>query len=106
MGIQFAMDDFGTGYSSLTYLKRLPIAQLKIDQSFVHDITVDKNDEAIVKAIIVIARTLQIDVVAEGVETDNQLAFLLNFGCHLFQGYLFSKPVPIAEFSQLLEKHA
>ena len=106
MGIQFAMDDFGTGYSSLTYLKRLPIAQLKIDQSFVHDITVDKNDEAIVKAIIVIARTLQIDVVAEGVETDNQLAFLLNFGCHLFQGYLFSKPVPIAEFSQLLEKQA
>jgi diguanylate cyclase (GGDEF)-like protein/PAS domain S-box-containing protein len=102
IGIQFSIDDFGTGYSSLQYLKLLPINQLKIDQAFVRDIAIDENDRIIVSTIISMARSLQLDVIAEGVETDVQRRLLVEMGCHRFQGYLFSKPVPSDAFEKLL----
>jgi diguanylate cyclase (GGDEF)-like protein len=101
IGICFAMDDFGTGYSSLAYLTRLPLEQLKIDQSFVRNIPRDKNSCVMVRTIINIANNFGMEVVAEGVETDEQLAFLRQYGCHQFQGYLFGKPVPVQEFERL-----
>jgi diguanylate cyclase (GGDEF)-like protein/PAS domain S-box-containing protein len=102
-GICFSLDDFGTGYSSLQYLKRLPISQLKIDQTFVRDITFDGSDESIVGAIIAMARNLDVEVIAEGVETEEQRQLLLNKGCTRFQGHLFGKPVPLARFEALLK---
>lgn len=94
-GIRFSLDDFGTGYSSLSYLKRLPLSQLKIDRSFVRDLLTDSNDEAIARMILQLAQTLDMDVVAEGVEEAAQLAALRDMGCQQFQGYLFGKPAPL-----------
>jgi EAL domain-containing protein (putative c-di-GMP-specific phosphodiesterase class I) len=105
IGIRFSLDDFGTGYSSLQYLKKLPLSQLKIDRSFVHDIVVDESDLAIVRTIITMAHTLNINVIAEGVETEEQKKLLLENGCKHYQGYLYGKPLPIDQFEVLLGEH-
>ena len=106
MGVSFAMDDFGTGFSSLTHLKRLPVDTLKIDQSFVRDAIHDPNDAEIIRAIVAMARSLKLKVVAEGVEQAQQLQFLQSLDCHVYQGYLHSRPMPLAQFRQLLLRQA
>jgi diguanylate cyclase (GGDEF)-like protein len=104
MGIQIAVDDFGTGYSSLSYLKRLPVTTLKIDRAFVRDLVTDKDDAAIVKAIIAMAHSLQLIVVAEGIEEKEHLSFLQQWDCEMGQGYLFSRPISTENMTELLHQ--
>jgi len=105
-GVRFALDDFGMGYSSLAYLRRLPLDQLKIDQEFVRDISVDASSSAIAQSIISLSKAMGLSVIAEGVETEEQRDFLARLGCHAFQGFLFSGPVPPKEFELLLQRSA
>ncbi|HIV72839.1 MAG TPA: EAL domain-containing protein [Candidatus Aquabacterium excrementipullorum] len=105
-GVGFSLDDFGTGYSSLSYLRRLPLDQLKIDQAFVRDVLGNANDAAIAGTVVSLGQTLNLEVIAEGVETQAQRDFLLSIGCRLFQGYLYSKPVPEAAFGALVVERA
>jgi EAL domain-containing protein (putative c-di-GMP-specific phosphodiesterase class I) len=104
MGVRLSIDDFGTGYSSLSYLKRFPIDALKVDKSFVHDITSDQDDAAITSAIIAMGHSLRLTIIAEGVETEEQLAFLRERECDKVQGYLFGRPMPAGELVELLGK--
>lgn len=102
LGIHFALDDFGTGYSSISYLKRLPVSILKIDQTFVRDITLDKNDRALVETISAMGKMLELDIVAEGVETEEQLDLIRSYGCRFYQGYLCSRPLAPQQFREIL----
>jgi EAL domain-containing protein (putative c-di-GMP-specific phosphodiesterase class I) len=100
IGVSFALDDFGTGFSSLSYLKRLPLDQIKVDQSFVRNITSDNADKVMVMAITGLGMNFELNIIAEGVETEAQFRLLHRFGCETFQGYLFSKPVPVEQFEE------
>ena len=104
MGVHLSIDDFGTGYSSLSYLRHFPIDHLKIDKSFIDDLTNNADDKAIVKAIISLAKSLKLVTIAEGVETREQLDFLRAEGCDVIQGYYFSKPIPANELTRLLRE--
>jgi len=103
LGVKLAIDDFGTGYSFLTYLKRLPIDKIKIDRSFISDIVRNEEDKSIVKAIIALSVSMNINVIAEGIETKSQEKFLLEHGCYIMQGFLYSKPVPVREIENILK---
>ena len=103
-GLSFSLDDFGTGYSSLIYLKRLPLGQLKIDQSFVRDVLVDANDAAIAQAVLSLGQSLGMSVIAEGVETEAQRDHLAKMGCHAYQGYFFGRPMPVQAFNQYMSQ--
>lgn len=102
MGVRVSLDDFGIGHSSLVYLKKLPVTQIKIDQSFVHDVLTDSNDAAIIKMVLAVGKTIHCDIVAEGVEQLEQFELLKKFGCHYFQGFYFSKPLSAANFEKLV----
>ena len=105
-GFKLSIDDFGTGYSSLAYLTRLPLDQLKIDQSFVRNLGVKHTDDVIVQTIIGMARNLELDVIAEGVETTEHFQFLLSHGCQTFQGYLFGRPLALEDFERQVRQAA
>jgi EAL domain-containing protein (putative c-di-GMP-specific phosphodiesterase class I) len=106
IGIRFAVDDFGTGYSSLAYLQRFPLAKLKIDRSFVENLLTSRNDQAIVSAVVGLAQTLDLELVAEGVETEAQRALLTEMGCDHIQGWLVCKALPSEELAQCFESRA
>jgi EAL domain-containing protein (putative c-di-GMP-specific phosphodiesterase class I) len=102
LGVQLSIDDFGTGYSSLAALKTFPVARLKIDKSFINDLPNDENDKAVASAVISLGQKLNLRVIAEGVETDDQVAFLRQNNCDEMQGYHFSKPVPAVDIEKML----
>jgi len=106
LGVGLCLDDFGTGFSSLSYLKRLPVEQLKIDHAFVRDLATDASDAAIVQSIVSMGKNLGLEVIAEGVETEAQLERLVKCGCPAFQGYLFARPLPLDEFERFLRDAA
>lgn len=104
LGVSFSMDDFGTGFSSLSYLKRLPFDQIKIDKTFIRDVSRDINDAAIVETIIAMASHLNLDVIAEGVETEEEFEFLQDRGCSHYQGFYFSTPLQSSSFEQTVRQ--
>jgi EAL domain-containing protein (putative c-di-GMP-specific phosphodiesterase class I) len=106
LGIGIALDDFGTGYSSLAYLRRLPIQLLKIDRAFVQNVPEDKDDAIIVRSIIAMTKEMELQILAEGIETEAQLQFLTETGCVLGQGYLYSKPIDEVAMRQLMTSAA
>lgn len=105
VGLQLSIDDFGTGYSSLSYLKRFPVDELKIDRTFLIEVPRKKDDCAIVKAIVAMAKSLELSVVAEGVEEEDQLGFLQTIDCNVIQGFLFSKPLPVSDFEAFVRDY-